>query len=113
MPLVQRVAKRQLIGPICLYRYIKGQYFPPLAFGFRDLSADCLQVLSTWAPEQSVCVVLNTDIGVKNVITTLVSDVALLLTMLVGLLRLRRHGTVFALGQLLWKQVGNAASRSH
>ncbi|KAN0141800.1 hypothetical protein V8E53_000262 [Lactarius tabidus] len=62
------------------------------------------RVLSTWAPEQSVCVVLNTDIGVKNVITTLVSDVALLLTMLVGLLRLRRHGTVFALGQLLWKQ---------
>ena len=96
-----------------LYRYLRREYFPPPAFGFQGLSSECLQVLSTWASEQSVCVVLNTESGIKNIIVTLVSDVVLLLTMLVGLLRLRRHGTVFALGQLLWKQVGNAASCSH
>ena len=83
-----------------------------LVLGSQDRSTESLQVLSTWAPEQSVCVVLNTESGVKNVIVTLISDVILLLTMLVGLLRLRRHGAVFALRQLLWKQVGNAASCS-
>ena len=36
----------------------------------------------------------------------LVSDVVLLLTMLVGLLRLHKNATQFALGQLLWRQVG-------
>lgn len=34
-----------------------------------------------------------------------VSDVVLLLTMLAGLLRLRRHGSMFALGKFLWRQV--------
>ena len=42
----------------------------------------------------------------------LVSDVVLLLTMLVGLLRLRKDGTRFLLGKLLWKQVGDAHSPS-
>jgi hypothetical protein len=48
--------------------------------------------------------VLNTESGNKTVIAALVTDVVLLLTMLVGLLRLRQHGTMFALGQLLWNQ---------
>jgi hypothetical protein len=30
--------------------------------------------------------------------------------MLVGLLRMRLHGTMFGLGQLLWNQVGHALS---
>jgi hypothetical protein len=38
----------------------------------------------------------------------LVSDVVLLLTMLFGLLRLRKDGTLFGLGKLLWRQVGGA-----
>ena len=66
-----------------------------------------------WEPEQSACDVLNTESGSKTVIVTLVTDVVLLLTMLVGLLRLRQHGNMFALGQLLWNQVGNVASRFH
>jgi hypothetical protein len=45
-------------------------------------------------------------------IATLVSDVVLLLTMLVGLLRLREDGTLFGLGKLLWRQVGGAHSLS-
>jgi hypothetical protein len=48
--------------------------------------------------------VLNTENGVKNVIATLVSDVALLLTMRIGLVRLRIHRNMFGLGQLLWNQ---------
>ena len=39
-------------------------------------------------------------------IAVLVSDVVLLLTMLVGLLRLHKNATLFGLGQLLWRQVG-------
>jgi hypothetical protein len=62
------------------------------------------QILAVWAPEQSVCEVLNTGSGNKAVIATLVTDVVLLFTMLFGLLRLRQHGTMFALGQLLWNQ---------
>ena len=52
--------------------------------------------------------VLNTERSKDNIIATLVSDVVLLLTMLVGLLRLRKDGTLFGLGQLLWRQVGGA-----
>jgi hypothetical protein len=33
------------------------------------------------------------------------ADVVLLLTMLVGLLRLRHDGTMFGLGKFLWNQV--------
>jgi hypothetical protein len=44
----------------------------------------------------------------QNVVATLVTDVVLLLTMLVGLLQLRPYGTIFGVGKLLWKQVGNA-----
>lgn len=61
-------------------------------------------------PAQSVCVVLNTESSNENVTSTLVTDVVLLLTMLVGLLRLRLHGSMFGLGQLLWRQVGTGAS---
>ena len=57
-------------------------------------------------PAQSTCVVLNTERSKDNIIATLVSDVVLVLTMLVGLLRLRKDGTLFGLGKLLWKQVG-------
>ena len=65
-----------------------------------------LQLYATWAPENSVCEVLDTKTSKKNTIATLVSDVVLLLTMLVGLLRLRQDGTMFGFGKFLWKQVG-------
>jgi hypothetical protein len=45
-------------------------------------------------------------------IALLASDVVLLLTMLVGLLRLRKDGTLFGLGKLLWKQAGGTHSPS-
>ncbi|KAF8261251.1 hypothetical protein EI94DRAFT_1833425 [Lactarius quietus] len=61
-------------------------------------------IIATWVPEQSTCAVLNAEGGKKNVIATLVTDVVLLLTMLVGLLRLRVYGTMFGLGKLLWRQ---------
>ncbi|KAN0141805.1 hypothetical protein V8E53_000267 [Lactarius tabidus] len=59
---------------------------------------------SAWVPEQRVCAVLNTDSSLQNILSTLATDVALLLTMLFGLLSLRRKGSMFSLGQLLWKQ---------
>ena len=40
-----------------------------------------------------------------NAIVSLVSDVALLLVMLVGLLRLRFQKSEFGLGRILWNQV--------
>jgi hypothetical protein len=41
-----------------------------------------------------------------NLIASFVTDIALLLMMLVGLLRLRNHdGGTFGLVQVLWKQV--------
>ena len=63
-------------------------------------------------PEESACVVLDTERSKDNIIAMLVSDVVLLLTMLVGLLRLRKDGTLFGLGKFLWKQVGGANSPS-
>ena len=94
------------------YRCLRGEYSPSVVFDFRDLPADCLllQIRAGGEPEQSACYVLNTESGNKTVVALLVTDVVLLLTMLVGLLRLRRHGTMFALGQLLWKQVSDVAS---
>ena len=44
-------------------------------------------------------------------IAVLITDVILLLIVLIGLLRLHGSGGSFALGRLLWKQVG--LGRSH
>lgn len=59
-------------------------------------------------PALSVCEVLNIEITFATVVSTLVTDVVLLLTMLAGLLRLRVYGTLYGLGKLLWTQVGKA-----
>ncbi|KAN0141797.1 hypothetical protein V8E53_000259 [Lactarius tabidus] len=59
---------------------------------------------STWEPVQSACIALNMESSKKAAIVGLVTDVVLLLTMLFGLLRLRLHGNMFGLGQLLWNQ---------
>ena len=55
---------------------------------------------------------LDTERSKDQIIALLVSDVVLLLTMLVGLLRLRKDGTLFGLGKLLWRQVSGAHSPS-
>jgi hypothetical protein len=50
---------------------------------------------------------MNVEISRDSYINLVVIDVFLLLTMLAGLLRLRRDGGSFYLLQLLWKQVGH------
>jgi hypothetical protein len=63
------------------------------------------QVRSGTASQDS-CTPKNIQITKINLISTLVTDVVLLLIMLVGLLRLRVKGVgMLSLGQLLWKQV--------
>ncbi|KAF8259720.1 hypothetical protein EI94DRAFT_1750784 [Lactarius quietus] len=57
---------------------------------------------STWVPTQGVCAVLNPEGSKDNIIATLATDVVLLFTMLVGLLRMGQNGTT--LGMFLWKQ---------
>lgn len=54
------------------------------------------------------CTVLNTESNKLNITVTLIADVILLLIVLVGLLRLRRHGAGRSgIGLLLWNQVGS------
>ena len=74
-----------------------------------SVDSACLQIRVAWVPELSACGVLNTDRFKPSVIAMFVADMALLVIMLVGLLRLRLH--IFGLGELLWKQVGHATSR--
>ena len=54
------------------------------------------------------CEFINVETSKLSMCSLLVTDVFLLLTMLVGLLRLRRSGAgSLDLGCLLWKQVGD------
>ena len=49
---------------------------------------------------------LNSEDNKLNIIVILITDIILLLTVLVGLIRLRYHGGgMLGLGSLLWKQV--------
>jgi hypothetical protein len=67
---------------------------------------------SAWDPVLLDCIVLNTEKNKPSIIATLITDIVLLLIMLIGLLRLLHDsGGSFALGRLLWKQVGSG--RSH
>jgi hypothetical protein len=49
--------------------------------------------------------VVNFDSNKINVVASLITDVALLLIMLIGLLRLRLTGGALSLGRVLWNQV--------
>ncbi|KAF8259719.1 hypothetical protein EI94DRAFT_1790375 [Lactarius quietus] len=60
------------------------------------------QLHSTWVPTQTVCAVRNVEGSKYNILVTFITDVVLLLTMLVGLLRLGQDGTT--LGMFLWRQ---------
>ena len=97
------------MDPGVMYRYHSGDYYHSSALGFRGFLIDCPQLHSSWVPGQNVCNVVNSDSSIMACIATLVSDVVLLLTMLVGLIRLRRHDLMTGFGRLLWKQVGNMA----
>ncbi|KAH9030477.1 hypothetical protein EDB84DRAFT_1562547 [Lactarius hengduanensis] len=69
------------------------------------LMNDITQLCATWVPVPGVFAVLNIESSKNTVIVTLVTDVILCLTMLVGLLRLRQHGTTMvALWNFLWRQ---------
>ncbi|KAI0002214.1 hypothetical protein BJV74DRAFT_41381 [Russula compacta] len=60
---------------------------------------------SEWSPMLLTCVPVNTESNVTSLVAMVVTDIALLLTMLIGLLRVRRHGGgMFALTRLLWRQ---------
>lgn len=66
---------------------------------------DITKLRATWVPVPGVCAVLNIESSKNTVILTLVTDVVLCLTMLVGLLRLRQPGTTMvALWNFLWRQ---------
>jgi hypothetical protein len=61
---------------------------------------------SSWLPAERTCVPVNLESSVLNLVAMLVTDIALLLIMFVGLIRLRHHGGFkFGLIQLLWRQV--------
>jgi hypothetical protein len=65
-----------------------------------------LQLRSSWHSD-GFCSNPNMRSNKPTLISMLITDMVLLVTMFVGLLRLRRHGAGrFALGRLLWKQVG-------
>jgi len=63
------------------------------------------RVRTAWNPLLSSCEVLDIHSTKLNTITTLVTDIALLLIMLIGLLRLGFHEPgVYGLGRLMWRQ---------
>ena len=73
--------------------------------GVSVLPIHCLQIDATWAPTQSVCEVLNPETTKATTFALLITDVVLLLTMLVGLLRFRQNGAMIGVGKFLWRQV--------
>ncbi|KAI9458088.1 hypothetical protein F5148DRAFT_1287501 [Russula earlei] len=68
-------------------------------------SSGIVQLRAVWDPALKVCFILNSEISKPNIIVTLISDIFLLLTMLGGLMDLRRlGGGTFGIGRLLWNQ---------
>ena len=67
---------------------------------------------STWDPVLQDCIVLDAEKNEPSIIASLITDIILLIIVLIGLLRLFNDcGGSFALGCLLWKQVGSGRSR--
>ena len=62
---------------------------------------------AAWLPTGlASCLVVNNTTVAPSLISLAVTDIALLLIMLAGLLRLRHYGCgTFGLAQLLWQQV--------
>jgi len=73
---------------------------------FATLIQVIVRVRSVWIPAGPGCVARNIETTLINFISTLVTDIALLVMMLAGMLPLRYHsGGMFGLSELLWKQV--------
>ena len=67
-----------------------------------------LQARAVWVPTAKACVTTHMDVIKTLSLSTLVTDITLLLIMLAGLLRIRhRDGTFLDLASVLWKQVGH------
>ena len=65
-----------------------------------------MQLRAEWNTLLPGCIIFNSHSSKLNIIVTLIVDVVLLLTVLVGLLRWRSDGLgMFGIGRLLWKQV--------
>jgi hypothetical protein len=64
-----------------------------------------------WSPEASTCALLNLETNKPAVISTLATDVVLLVIMIIGLLRMHLEAdSVIAWGRILWKQVRSGGS---
>jgi hypothetical protein len=64
------------------------------------------QIRATWEPLLATCIITNIHSTKLNMITTLITDVVLLLIMLIGLLRLGAHEPgVYGMGRFMWRQV--------
>jgi len=64
------------------------------------------QLRASWIPLMTTCIISDLHSTKLNMITTLITDVTLLLIMLIGLLRLGFHEPgVYGLGHLMWRQV--------
>jgi len=60
---------------------------------------------ASWDPSLKICTVIGTERNELNIIVTLITDIVLLSTVLVGLLRVRQDGGGrFGIGLLLWNQ---------
>jgi len=58
-------------------------------------------------PMSGTCGITNIHITKLNMIVTLIMDIALLLIILIGLLRLGfNEPGIYGLGRLMWRQVG-------
>jgi len=69
------------------------------------LAQSVVRIRAVWVPAMSTCVISNIHSTKLNMISTLITDVVLLLVMLIGLLRLGFHESgVYGLGHLMWRQ---------
>ena len=65
-----------------------------------------MQLRATWSDEDATCVLLNAESNKPSIISSLVTDVVLLLIMLMGLLRSRiGKGGGFGVRRVLRNQV--------
>jgi hypothetical protein len=70
-----------------------------------------LQLRAAWDLPSQTCTILNSEEIKPTLIVTVITDIILLVTMLVGLSPLITDSScAFGLGRLLWKQVGSACS---
>ncbi|KAH9985894.1 hypothetical protein BJV74DRAFT_548942 [Russula compacta] len=89
---------------------IRGESLPFLFLGAgipykRGFVSGLLRVRAAWVPGQQSYIVYNIETSKLSIITTLITDVALLFIVLVGLFRMRlQDGGPFGIGRLLWTQ---------